>query len=209
VRINPSIENQGQRGSEGAAEVSIFGIKPGEWLLSIVTLMLWGATVGLVRGADKTASAQLRAYISVETGANIRQSRRRRLQFEFRPVLRNNGLTPARNVRIISLIDVVPPVVPLGFNYAIPILGSGPLSSVTTIGPRQERFHTRVMGRYLSIGELRDVRRGEKVFHIWGAVFYDDIFSQAQHTNFSFIIFVGGKREMTIWHNTLEHNDST
>jgi hypothetical protein len=206
-QVHPSDEQQRERHGDNATE--IFGIKPGEWLLSIVTLMLWGATVSLVRGADNTASAQLRAYVSVETGVNCRQSQQSRTQFEFRPIVRNNGLTPAKNVRIISLMDIVQPSIPRGFNYAIQNVAVTPFSSVTTIGPRQERFHSRVMGRYLTVGELRDIRRGTKCFHVWGRVEYDDIFGQPHQTNFSFMIFVGRKRDATIWHNTEENNDAT
>jgi hypothetical protein len=207
TQITPSGEQQSESGGERPSEVTILSIKPGEWLLSIITLMLWGATVGLVKGADKTASAQLRAYVSVETGDNIRQSKKRRLQFEFRPRIRNNGLTPASKVRITSLISLVPPAIPMGFNYSIPNLVTS--RSVTTIGLGQERFHSRIIGRNLSVNELREIHKGTKCFHTWGFVTYDDIFGEHHQTNFSFVIFVGGKREATIWHNTEENNDAT
>jgi hypothetical protein len=97
--------------------------------------------------------------------------------------------------------------IPLGFNYSIPNLVTS--RSVTTIGPQQERFHSRFMGRNLSIYELREIHRGAKSFHTWGFVTYDDIFGEHHQTNFSFVIFVGRKREVTIWHNTEEHNDTT
>jgi hypothetical protein len=67
TQINPSGEQQHQHSGENASEVSILGVKPGEWLLSIVTLMLWGATVGLVRSADRTAERQLRAYFDLRS----------------------------------------------------------------------------------------------------------------------------------------------
>jgi Transglutaminase-like superfamily len=158
--------------------------------------MLWGATVGLVRGAERTAERQLRAYISVGPGGEIKQ--RQRYVFEFRPIIRNNGLTPANNVRVVSLMDVVAPAIPKGFNYSIPFNASLPLSSVTTIGPRQERFHSRIMPRRLSISELRDVLRGSRCFHIWGIdtrIFF--VRPSRQQTNFSFIVFVTGRRGVT------------
>jgi hypothetical protein len=49
--------------SQQALDVSILGIKPGEWLIGIVTWMLWYATGRLVTGADRTAERQLRAYV--------------------------------------------------------------------------------------------------------------------------------------------------
>ena len=151
---------------------------------------------------------ELRAYISVETGQYYRQSRKNRTQFEFRPVLRNNGLTPANKVRIITLISVSNPAIPKGFNYSIINNMVAPLASETAIGPRQERFHARIMGRYLSVSELREIRRGAKCFHTWGTVTYEDVFGGAHYTHFSFIIFVGGKRDPTVWHSTEEYNDA-
>ena len=94
AQVNPRSERDGERGGENAAEISILGIKPGEWLLSIVTLMLWGATVGLVRGADKTAERQLRAYISIATGQGWRQGQTRGLCFEFRPIIKECWANP-------------------------------------------------------------------------------------------------------------------
>jgi hypothetical protein len=52
--------------SQLALDVSILGIKPGEWLIGIVTWMLWYATRRLVTGADRTAERQLRAYVYIE-----------------------------------------------------------------------------------------------------------------------------------------------
>jgi hypothetical protein len=109
-QINPSRDQQYDHAGEHASEIAPLGIKPGEWLLSIITLMLWGATVGLVRGADKTAEKQLRAYVSVESGVMFRQ--KKGLRFEFRPNVINNGLTPAKDVRIVSNLGVVSPVIP-------------------------------------------------------------------------------------------------
>jgi hypothetical protein len=68
-QVDPSREYERQHSGQNAAEISILGIKPGEWLLSIVTLMLWGATVGLVRSAERTAERQLRAYFDLKSAS--------------------------------------------------------------------------------------------------------------------------------------------
>jgi hypothetical protein len=60
LQINPSGKSQVAGGGEHPTEVTILGIKPGEWLLSIVTLMLWGATVRLVRSAEEASAEQSR-----------------------------------------------------------------------------------------------------------------------------------------------------
>ena len=71
-------------------------------VLAISTIGLWLATNKLWEAGERqlkhlgdTAAMELRAYISVETGTNFRQSRRHKTVFEFRPVVRNNGTTPA------------------------------------------------------------------------------------------------------------------
>jgi hypothetical protein len=44
----------------------ILGVKYGEWLLFIATAALAGTTWLLVRGGEKTAKQQLRAYVTVQ-----------------------------------------------------------------------------------------------------------------------------------------------
>ncbi|TAK48529.1 MAG: hypothetical protein EPO23_07845 [Xanthobacteraceae bacterium] len=172
-------EQQAEHGGKETSDVSFLGIKPGEWLLSLVTWMLWIATARLVRGADKTAEQQLRAYVSIESGGAFRQDKG--MRFEFRPNVINNGCTPARDVRIVSNIEIVPSVIPGNFNYELPIQAGG---SVSTIGPRQSRFHSVVLVRKLTKSELRQVVSGKHVFHIYGTVKYLDIFDKQRVTNF-------------------------
>jgi hypothetical protein len=185
-------------------ELTILGIKPGEWLLSIATLMLWAATVKLVRGADKTAEKQLRAYVSVESGGYLRQ--RAGLRFEFRPNIINNGSTPAKDVRITSQIGIIPPTIAPNFNYLIQDWEGG---SVSTIAPHQGRRHSVVVAKRLSKQELREVVRGRLVFHVYGTVRYLDIFDQERRTNFNYVIFLGRKRDDPIWHYHEQNNDAT
>jgi hypothetical protein len=186
-----------------AAFTIVLGISTiGLWL---ATNKLWGAGERQLKHLGETAAMELRAYISVESGASFKQ--RRRFQFEFRPILRNNGNTPASNVRVVSMIDVVPPNIPANFTYPIgPIVGG---QSVTTIGPRQERFHSRILGRQAAFAELREIYTGDKCFHLWGKATYQDVFGVDHYTNFSFVIFIGRRREAPVWHNTETNNDAT
>jgi hypothetical protein len=115
-------------------------------VLGISTIGLWLATNKLWEAGERqlkhlgdTAAMELRAYVSVESGSSFRQNRRRRLQFEFRPVIRNNGATPASKVRIASMIDIVSPNIPSNFTFPMSeVVGE---RSVTTIGRGQERPH--------------------------------------------------------------------
>ena len=71
-------------------------MKPGEWLLVIVTWMLWLATAETVSGADKTAERQLRAY------SDMRSARVESFEIGEKPTVllkfRNIGQTPAIHV---------------------------------------------------------------------------------------------------------------
>jgi hypothetical protein len=196
---------QSEQRRENASEITFLGIKPGEWLLAIVTWMLWLATVRLVNDGKRTAERQLRAYVSVESGGMFRQSRKRRLRFEFRPNVINNGQTPANDVRIVSFLRISAPAIPDSFDYSLlPIQGS-----VNTIGPRQGRFHSIVASQNLAIPQLREIQKGSFVFHIYGKVTYSDIFGVERATNFSFIIFPGKSSQGAVWHYTPQHNDAT
>lgn len=65
--------------------------------LGVVTLLLWLATRGLVRGADETAKRELRAYVFIHS------ARLRHLDTDPLSViveLKNTGKTPAYNVRV-------------------------------------------------------------------------------------------------------------
>jgi hypothetical protein len=203
-QVNSSRDEKSDHRGENAAEISVLGIKPGEWLLSIITLMLWGATVGLVRGGDKTAERQLRAYVSVESGAMFRQSRKTGLRFEFRPNVVNNGQTPAQDVKITSFLRITEPKIPEGLDYRLPITPG----SVSTIGPRQARFHSAIASRRLTIAELRQIQIGTHVFHVFGSVTYRDIFNEPRATNFSFVIYPGKNTRSAVWHHTAQNNDA-
>jgi hypothetical protein len=183
------------------------GVRLGEWLLIAATLGLWWATVRLVRGADRTAERQLRAYVSVESGTYCRQNKRKRLNFDFQPLVTNNGVSPAYDVRMVSNIGVVSPIIPAEFNYTLPV---GPNPSVTMIAPGQKRVHTVIYKQTLKLGDMRKVIKGELCFHVYGTVFYLDIFKKQRQTNYSFTIFVPSRKSGSpVWHFTEYNNDAT
>jgi len=104
ANANTGGPQQEQHGNENGSDIAVLGVKPGEWLLSIVTLMLWWATVRLVKESRRTAEesiketrrigeAQTRAYVNVKSVS---------ISFEDRdPVFRwiavNSGQSPAQN----------------------------------------------------------------------------------------------------------------
>jgi hypothetical protein len=86
---SPHAEN----GSNQSPERTFLGIKPGEALLALITVLLWLATRDLVDASKSTAERQLRAYIGL-IGHDMHWDRH-----EFVIVIRNDGQTPARQVR--------------------------------------------------------------------------------------------------------------
>jgi hypothetical protein len=177
-------------------------------VLAVSTIGLWLATNKLWRAgevqkllAEDTAERQLRAYVSVESGLVIKQ--KGNLRFEFRPVIVNNGNTPAKDVRIVSNMGIVPPAVPDSFDYSLPFQIGG---SVSNVGPKQHRFHSMIWQRKVTIGEMRRVVRGDWIFHLYGTVRYLDVFDKERTTNFSFALFLGRKRDAPIWHYTERNN---
>jgi hypothetical protein len=177
-------------------------------VLAISTIGLWLATIKLWRAgetqrllAEDTAERQLRAYVSIGSGVVFKQ--KRNISFEFRANLINNGNTPAKDVRIVSNIGLVPPDIPEGFDYSLPAQMGG---SASDVGPRQQRIHSMVYSRKLTRAQLRRILRGEWIFHLYGTVRYLDVFEKSKTTNFSFTVFLGRKRDTPIWHYTERNN---
>jgi hypothetical protein len=199
-------QNAQPRKDEAFEMIPYVGIRPGEGLLVLFTLLLWWSTRDLVVESRKTAERQLRAYISVEIGQHTLQNKA--LRFEFRPVVVNNGDTPASNVTIASNLGLVPPIIPPNFDYSAPKPDPA-TASVATIAAKKDKFHQVVYYRKLTRAELRLIKKNELVFHLFGTVFYKDIFKRDRITNFSFRINVFGRRGGTFWGSTERHNDTT
>jgi hypothetical protein len=184
-----------------------FADKHNALITALATILLSIITLGLIlSGIDqqRTTQAQLRAYISVEPGMSFRQSRKKNARFEFRPNVVNSGQTPASNVRILSRTDFKSREIPATFDYALQSTTPG---SNAAIAPSKEKFHSAIMPRQLTWGELREHAKGMKWFHVWGQVVYEDIFKIERHTYFSFLIFVPTrKRENPVWLATERHN---
>jgi hypothetical protein len=81
-QIKADSEQQNEHAGEHASEITVLGIKPGEWLLGIVTWMLWLATVRLVTEGKlaserviaetrRIGEAQIRAYVDIRDVAVI------------------------------------------------------------------------------------------------------------------------------------------
>jgi hypothetical protein len=185
AQVNPSSEQRRERSSEHVAEITILGVKPGEWLLSIATLMLWAATVGLVRGADRTAERQLRPYVHASNAQFIWDDIGARVIVECS----NSGETPATYFELGAVsralwrgpADCV--IIPTDLTYRRwSALGGG---NTKTIGVRGAASDDGAD----PFGEDARVvleARGEMNFFILGRLRYGDVFGNEYETEFAF-----------------------
>jgi hypothetical protein len=177
-QVNPSSQNQHQHGGEYASDISILGIKPGEWLIGIVTWLLWLATVNLVREAENTGKRQLRAYVHVgDFGWKAFKMTGAPWGFDtgwgFWLPFENFGTTPARNVTFHISYDTFLPFegdLPREFSAA-PIADLYPGAGL--IGPKGKMRSDR-LEIYSNILDAAAV--GQIRLFIWGYVAYNDVF---------------------------------
>jgi hypothetical protein len=128
-------------------------------------------------------SKQMRAYLTVEIGSALYQDEH--LRFEARPVLTNNGLTPARNVCFRVMADILEgtnaPPAPVIEDLLVNDMG---------LAPRQQVTIGRVVANRILDAEVADVMAGTtRRLHAWGRVTYDDVFGGHWETKFYFTYY--------------------
>jgi hypothetical protein len=184
AQIDRRSYQQRQHGSENTSEIAPLGIKPGEWLLSVVTLMLWGATVRLVRGSEKAAQQQLRAYLVVE--ARAIEDFEARLITKGHLCIRNVGQTPPHDVIMATGVAIAAP-------KHIPVFDK-PSSDKLRAEPNARRSYfanqievIKKAERTFSQREIDSVIAGESRLCVGGRVYYKDVFNNEWHTDFLYV----------------------
>ena len=155
-------------------------VKPGEWLLAIVTFLLWIATVRLASESKVTTEHGLRAYVytlyqvkSMPRAAGVQH-------WDVEITIRNSGQTPARSVIQKSFCDIVSlPLNEANLTHTFDgELSRGDLPSqgsvVTTL--RQD----------FTPSEIQEISGGKKLLIIFGRIDYVDVFGQRQQTSFRY-----------------------
>jgi len=129
---------------------------------------------------------QLRAYISVVIGGAIYQDRENKLRFEGRPMLVNDGNTPANRVVHKTIAAILPVPLPNGFVLPEPQSAE---AGEGMIGPRQNRILTGIVSEFVDDGEVASIKRGDgKALYVWGSVNYEDAFRKPRRTDFCQIL---------------------
>jgi len=148
-------------------------------VLALATFSLWRATHNLVRGSERTAQTQLRAYISLESGSIQHANIDGQLGFIVSVVLRNYGVTPGYHFRTwmsppaILDAEVVP--------FAAPAVSIADGAS-SILGPgSQAHLNWRAVFPPDALPEIRD---GKKAIFCWGGANYTDAFGHQRHFTF-------------------------
>lgn len=179
--VDATGEQKDQHGGEHASEVMVLGIKPGEWLLGIVTWMLWLATARLVTNADKNSERQLRAYVGlskaeitkVETGAP-----------EVVVIFQNFGQTPAHDVQ--SWIHIWIAEYPLT-DTVLPEPSADFRKSSGVIYPGAQFIHAISKEPSVRPWEIPLLGTQEGTIYVYGRIRYRDAFNESRTTNFRLI----------------------
>ncbi len=171
-------------------------------LLALFTLLLWWSTARLVRGADKTAERQLRAYVTSNHWSLAEQTSTTMLQVQIAAF--NTGQTPAYDIYLFAKCDVFP--YPLPKDTSFPEF-TDDVRSVSTVGSQKFILTTADMDRFLSDIELKEIRSGSKRIYAFGIGRYKDIFRVTRTTKFCYAVIwsvegpIGGE-------HTLQHNEA-
>jgi hypothetical protein len=141
-----------------------------------------------VTASEEVAKRELRAYLTVVIGAAIFQERRPvedggDLMFECRPLIVNNGQTPARKVTFKARAAIIRHLA-LKETYLPedPDAGSGG----SIIGPRQDANMFAVVEGFCPDEEVNDIKlgTGDRGLFVWGKVTYEDVFGDEHFTRF-------------------------
>jgi hypothetical protein len=193
----------------GGTHDEFLGVKYGEWLMFGATAALVWATWRLVRGADRTAERQLRAYILVENASVVSAFMDGRtrvwgtdtgrgggpipIEAGYQPkatfMFKNFGPTPAHDVEIFSNLAIVPwPIKEEDLPELDVKMGSREI-----IGPGGTRRKVELFEQPHAISpvEWAGLTGGTQALVFFGEVRYVDAFNSDRITRYRY--FCGGE----------------
>lgn len=151
-------------------------------VLAVGTLFLWFATRRLVKGSEKTAERQLRAYMN-NVSTIIRNVEVGKVP-EVRVEIKNWGHTPAYRVRHTGSYTLA--IFPWSGTVRPPSY-----RSESTVGPGSNAFML-LKGHTLAAEHVAGLNDGSLAIYIEGSIIYNDAFDHDRFTNYRF--WVGGDR---------------
>jgi hypothetical protein len=173
VQANPSetkSEKSSEEGSEYWPPLLGYRVKVTDSLLALFTLGVWWATWRLVRGADKTAKHELRAYVGVEH-VHIEKGEVLASPHCGKIVIRNFGKTMAKDMQI----------------WINGVMADGEVTDF----PLGDRKSKTVVMPNESIGGLEHEipvhSNTAAPIYLWGRIEYKDVFKIPHWTKFRFV----------------------
>lgn len=149
--------------------------------LLVATYYLWSATRDLVRGADKTARHQLRAYVTVpHVTINNEHQPEGVVEILVLVAIRNFGQTPATNCSY--WLDICSRERPLSAQLTRPETSKD--SGIGVIAPG-DTFTIKTEIPLLADGG--EVHSGRHAMYAYGQFHYTDVFNERQTSNFRFM----------------------
>jgi hypothetical protein len=162
----------------GTLFIAVFTI-----VLAFATGFLYVATRDLVRGADKTAREQLRAYIQASPGNvfNLKSGAR----LEARILVNNSGQTPGNEVTRWAGMKISKPLA----SDELVKLGRGEREEGSLVAMPQAP-HVMIRGLDAPDATLSDqIIRGDQRIYVFGRIEYKDIFEQPRASDFCFVYY--------------------
>ena len=147
-------------------------------IVGIATWLLWRATRDLVKGAERTAEQQLRAYVSAQVNFFYAFDDARFARARFQ--IENAGVTPAYS--LMHHADIVVAPEPLG-NYVFPAV-TRPLSNPITVFPKLLfNGHVGASARFTK-EDITKIIATEAKLYVYGHLSYKDAFGRLRTTDF-------------------------
>jgi hypothetical protein len=158
---------------QGHVHGEFLGVKYGEWLLFLATVALAVTTWLLVKGAERTAERQLRAYVHVADAQILHDNDE--WQPNIRITIKNYGQTPARRVNHKASTELA-------------IIGPGSFElkdepHFSDLGPTQEITKSIVVSHGFWYKTVKPSVASKAVkYYVFGKITYSDIFSASVRT---------------------------
>jgi len=138
-----------------------------------------GAATESIRILRERTAQQMRAYISVVIGSGVYQDANNR--FEAKPLLVNNGHTPAHKLTYHARAEVRD--LPLPSDFVFPLPDSPKKGSV--VGPHQNATMSAIVENRVDDALVEQIKSGVKLgLVVWGIVNYEDAFGESHYTKF-------------------------
>ncbi len=128
----------------------------------------------------KHGEMQMRAYLSVLIGGAVFQDANN--NFEALPVIRNTGMTPARNVKWRMQADILPMPLPDDHKFPMPSARKG-YSLIPPHSPDLTMNY--VLPDRFPDADVQEIKRMRgRALTVWGVLSYDDVFGEHHRVTF-------------------------